>query len=129
MPVAVGMVELVTDAAVVVDPVRTAGTVDALVVDVGEVSVDEVSGSEVVLAVDVALLASDKGAVLVELVAVVESTSAEVADTNTAGPNTPVAVFVSDAVLSLVPLSKFLMEFSSELPGAPVVDEESVIEL
>lgn len=75
MPVAVGMVELVTDAAVVVDPVRTAGTVDALVVDVGEVSVDEVSGSEVVLAVDVALLASDKGAVLVELVAVVESTS------------------------------------------------------
>lgn len=56
------------------------------------------------------------------------------ADTNTAGPNTPVAVFdcealvESEAVPSLVPLSTALIKFWRDVSVDPVADEEEDVE-
>ena len=108
------------------------GSVEA----VEEFSVDGVAGSVIVLALEVALVESVTEAGVVEVAAesgsmsvypengCLPAESEEVADTKTGGPSTPVAVFDSEAVLSLVPFKRALMKLWREVSDDSVADEE-----
>ncbi len=122
-------VRLVEDAPVSVVMEAEVESVGAL----EELSVDALVASA---ALEVALADSVTGADVVEVAAEVGSTSVypdngcipaeseEVADTKTAGPRSPVAVFDSEAVLSLVSLRRDLTKLWRRVSDDPVSDED-----